>query len=72
MCLPLGVSAWGTVCVHVCVFVFVFVVCARQYVGKREIIFSAVILCEHKRKVSLNTQITARADKSAFRVGSNP
>ena len=77
MCLPLGVSVWG-LCVVVCECVFLFpclLFCGITVRGEKEKLlyfFSTVLLCEHDRKVFFNTQITAPADKAAFRVGSNP
>lgn len=64
------VNAWGTVCVRfLCPCLFVRI---NMWEREKWLFLSAVLLCEHEGKVSFSAQITARADKAAFRVGSNP
>ena len=73
MCLPRGVWMRGGLCVCVCVFLFpCLFVRINMWEREKWLFLSAVLLCEHEGKVSFSAQITARADKAAFRVGSNP
>ena len=71
VCLEVCECVGDRVCVCVFLFPCLFV---RINMWEREkwLFLSAVLLCEHEGKVSFSAQITARADKAAFRVGSNP
>lgn len=60
-------------CVLFCFCVCLFVLCTSICGNERNDCFCLLSsLANTREKVSFNTQITARADKAAFGVGSNP